>query len=146
MPSWDSDVLPATPGLNLGSPSQPWNAFIGTYTAVQSIFGQGAIGVVSYSPIPTFNFSTSSVLKITLTGNVTSSTMTTTVTGVQFIMLRIVQDATGGRSFVWPSNMYGVQNIDNINFRMNPNQILQQMFIYDSASGNAYALAPAMLF
>src|SRR5208282_4688493 len=112
MPSYSNDVLPTTPGLNLGSPTQPWNGFFGTFTAVSQIFGQGPIGVVAFSATPSFNFSTNSVLQITLTGNVTSSTFVSSIVGTQFLTLRIIQDATGGRTFVWPSNMKGVTNID----------------------------------
>jgi hypothetical protein len=66
---------------------------------------------VSYSATPTFTVTASStpqIFSITLTGNVTSSTLvTTSATAGQQIVLQIIQDGTGSRTFVYPSNWYG---------------------------------------
>jgi hypothetical protein len=70
-----------------------------------------------------------------LTGNVTSSTLIANFAG-QIVMFRIVQDATGGRTFVWPTN---VKNPGIIGAAAN--QITSQAF-YVAGNGNAYPLGP----
>lgn len=59
---------------------------------------------VSFSATPTFTASSSTVnsFGITLTANVTSSTLASSAAG-QYIAFKICQDATGGRTFTWPS-------------------------------------------
>ena len=59
---------------------------------------------VTFSATPEFNVGKASILTITLTGNVTSSTITNGVTG-QVIRIYIAQDGTGGRTFVFPANV-----------------------------------------
>lgn len=65
---------------------------------------------VSFSATPTFDLVNGVTQTITLTGNVTSSTITATaytlVAGTRLV-LRIIQDGTGGRTFVWPTNVLG---------------------------------------
>ena len=60
---------------------------------------------VAYSATPTF-VSTSNLDYISLTGNVTSSTLAAGANG-QTINLVICQDATGSRTFTWPANVRG---------------------------------------
>jgi len=69
-----------------------------------------AVNTVSFSSTPTFNLSLGQVQTITLTGNVTSSSISNGVAGevYQFI---ICQDGTGGRTFVWPSGLHGTMTI-----------------------------------
>jgi hypothetical protein len=62
------------------------------------------INVVTFSATPTFDASLGNTQKITLTDNVTSSTLSNASTG-QTINFIICQDATGGRTFVWPTNV-----------------------------------------
>lgn len=57
---------------------------------------------VPYSATPIFNAALGSAFEITLTGNVTSSTITGISPG-QRLKLIVKQDATGGRTFVPPS-------------------------------------------
>ncbi len=66
----------------------------------------GAFGVrlvVSFSATPTFDVSVADIFDITLTGNVTSSTISNPVTG-KTITFIIREDATGGRTFAFPAN------------------------------------------
>jgi len=64
---------------------------------------------VSFSTTPTFTVTARTSVEnfqITLTGNVTSSTLTTTnATNGQDIAFKICQDGTGSRTFVWPTNV-----------------------------------------
>lgn len=60
--------------------------------------------VVSFSSTPVFDASVATDFEITLTANVTSSTLVNTTAG-QFITFIIHQDGTGGRTFVPPANV-----------------------------------------
>src|SRR5712664_2667718 len=61
---------------------------------------------ISFSATPTFDASQSNMFTITLTGNVTSSTLTGAEAG-QWLEFLICQDAVGGRTFVWPTQVNG---------------------------------------
>lgn len=61
---------------------------------------------VSFSATPTFNAATVSKFYITLTGNVTSSTLTGSVKD-QLVIFAISQDGVGSRTFAWPTNVKG---------------------------------------
>lgn len=65
---------------------------------------------VTYSATPAFDGTLGSFFKITLTGNVTSSTLTG-LTGLRLITFMIIQDGTGGHTFVWPTNVVGGMSI-----------------------------------
>ena len=70
-------------------------------------FGQTT---VTFSATPAFNAASASGFVITLTGNVTSSSVTGAVAG-QTITFKILQDATGARTFAWPANFVGAEAI-----------------------------------
>lgn len=89
------------------------------------------VNAVTFSATPVFNASLGNVQKITLTGNVTSSTLTNAVAG-QLITFDVCQDATGGRSFVWPTNMVGTFTIPQ-----GANQCVRQSFAYDGTNAVA---------
>lgn len=64
---------------------------------------------VAYAPSPNFEISTGQIQIMTLTGNVVSSSITylgspTPLSGAQ-IILKVVQDGTGGWLFVLPANV-----------------------------------------
>jgi hypothetical protein len=58
---------------------------------------------VVFSATPVFNSAIYNQFNMTLTGNVTSSTLSSGYYG-QPISFNICQDGTGGRTFVWPTN------------------------------------------
>jgi hypothetical protein len=67
------------------------------------------LATVNYSATPAFDTSLGQILTITLTGDVTSSSINfsggaNVPVGLQ-VFLRIVQDATGGRTFALPANL-----------------------------------------
>ena len=66
----------------------------------------GTLATVAFSATPIFDASTASTFKLTLTGNLTSSTLTNAVPG-EPLAFEICQDATGGRTFVPPANVQG---------------------------------------
>ena len=70
----------------------------------------GSLTTVAFSATPTFDASTAASFKLTLTGNVTGSTLTNAVAG-EPINFEICQDATGGRTFVPPTNVLNMGTI-----------------------------------
>jgi hypothetical protein len=91
------------------------------------------VNVVTFSATPTFDASLGNTQKITLTANVTSSTLSNASTG-QTINFLICQDATGSRTFVWPTNVKGGMTIG-----ATLSTCSAQDFIFDGT--NAYALS-----
>lgn len=71
--------------------------------------------VVPFSATPVFNaglgYPFQVTFQITLTGNVTSSTLTNAGIG-QTIGFEIVQDGTGSRTFSWPTNVANPSTVD----------------------------------
>jgi hypothetical protein len=59
---------------------------------------------VPFSATPTFDASMGKYQAMTLTAAVTSSTISNPVDG-QELVLELIQDATGGRTFAWPANV-----------------------------------------
>ena len=64
---------------------------------------KGTYTTTTFSATPTFNAAVADIFDITLTGNVTSSTISNATTG-DMITIILRQDGTGGRTFVWPSD------------------------------------------
>lgn len=73
---------------------------------------------------------------ITLTGNVTSSTLV--VSAPILLAFQIIQDSSGGHSFVWPVNVIGASAPS-----LAPGSTTLQLFIFDGT--NAYPIGPATL-
>jgi len=71
-----------------------------------TIHGTLVVGTssVTFSATPTFDASLGTIFTITLTGNVTSSTISNPTSG-QVVHFYIAQDVTGGRTFVFPANV-----------------------------------------
>ena len=65
------------------------------------VVGTSALG---FSATPTFDSSANTYFSMTLTGNVTSSTISNAFDG-RVIYFNICQDATGGRTFTWPASV-----------------------------------------
>lgn len=85
----------------------------------------------TFSATPVFDASTGNSFKITLTGNVTSSSITNPTAG-QIVTFIITQDGTGSHTFAWPANMKGASPISP-----DANSVSVQSFIYDGASWRA---------
>jgi len=64
----------------------------------------GTLNTLTFSATPTFDCSLGSVQKLTLTGNVTSSSLANCQAG-QWVAFEICQDATGGRTFANPTGL-----------------------------------------
>ncbi len=91
------------------------------------------VNTVTFSATPTFDASLGNTQKITLTANVTSSTLSNATAG-QTINFLICQDGTGSRTFVWPTNVKGGMTIGST-----LSTCSAQDFIFDGT--NAYALS-----
>lgn len=93
---------------------------------------------VAFSATPTFTgpagLAENVTFKITLTGNVTSSTLTGVSAG-QMLTFIIIQDSSGGHTFAWPTNVKNPQSIDPTVGAINV-----QSFIFDGT--NAYPIGP----
>jgi len=101
-----------------------------------TIIGDEVFIPFSATPQFTCNLLSDLILfNLVLTGNVTSSTCLAPQAG-QIVVFQIQQDATGGRSFTWPTN---VKNPGIINPAANSTTV--QAFIAD-ATGNLFPLGP----
>jgi hypothetical protein len=88
---------------------------------------------VPFNAVPAFNaalFAEPTFL-MTLTGNVTSSSVTGATAG-QTINFVITQDGTGGRTFAWPSNFKGASAIGP-----DPSSVSVQSFVFDGTNWRA---------
>jgi hypothetical protein len=100
---------------------------------------------VAFSATPTFTASVGAAIvtfKITLTGNVTSSTLAGTVGG-QLLIFEITQDGVGSRIFVWPANVLNPDAIDGSN--NGAGKRFSQLFRWDSTSSKAVPLSPSTI-
>jgi hypothetical protein len=118
--------------LNTTNTFQTSQIVNGTLTATTGVLGLNSI---PFSATPTFDASQGNTMKVVLTGDVTSSTLTGAQVGQSFVFL-VCQDATGGHSFVAPSNVkWSTVGISD------PNFCAAEAFIFDGTT--AYNLAPA---
>jgi hypothetical protein len=95
---------------------------------------------IAFSATPAFPaVSQIQLFEITLTGNVTSSTLTLAgLVAPAIIIFEITQDATGGRTFAWPANVLGGAVIN-----AGANETTSQLFYYDGT--NVIALGAGMV-
>jgi hypothetical protein len=95
---------------------------------------------IPFSATPTFPAAAQiQLFEITLTGNVTSSTLTLAgLVAPAFIIFEITQDAFGGRTFAWPANVLGGDAPN-----LGANKTTSQLFYYDGT--NAVILGVGMV-
>jgi hypothetical protein len=115
-------------GAEIFSDGANWQVMTGK--GVATLYTYNA---VSFSATPAFTFGSGATTtsKITLTSNVTSSTITGGSAG-QLTTFVICQDATGGRTFAWPTNFFGNMTIGSTLSKCNV-----QTFTFDGT--NYYA-------
>jgi hypothetical protein len=70
----------------------------------------GNLDTIPFSATPIFPAASYSNFALTLTGNVTSSTFTGGTTG-QVVTIAILQNGTGGNTFVWPTNLLNAPTV-----------------------------------
>jgi hypothetical protein len=106
-----------------------------------------ATKAVTFSATPTFDASQGNTFTLTLTGNVTSSTLSNVTTG-QVISFELCQDATGGRTFAWPTGFSNASVVNptasactNQSFRWDgSNAQPKGMAVVTGVSGNGFVL------
>lgn len=92
---------------------------------------------VAFSATPVFSGAGSflnAIFELTLTGNVTSSTLTNVPKGT-IVIFKIIENSAGAWTFAWPTNVKGFQSIDTT-----PNAINVQAGFYDGT--NVYPIGP----
>lgn len=102
----------------------------------QSLLPTSGLVPVTFSATPIFNATLGQAFKLTLSGNVSSSTFTNGTTGPSTIVFRFLQDATGGWTFAWPAN---VRNGGVVNPGANARSV--QIFVVDT-DGSLDAAGP----
>jgi hypothetical protein len=136
MPTFSNDLAPDTTGRKVGLPDARFDGNFrdlnvtgivsGNFQGL-SIYALGAPVLVPFSATPIFDLNGHSAFKIVLTGNVTSPAFINPSAG-QLVMIEIVQDAIGNRSFAWPANVRGGMAIGTLG-----SEISAQLFLYDGA-------------
>jgi hypothetical protein len=116
------------------------NVGVGTSTPAQKLDVNGAVrsalNTVAFSTTPAFDASLGNAQKITLTGNVTSSTLINASAGEKIDFI-VCQDSTGSRTFVWPTNLKGGMTIGST-----ASKCSAQTFVFDGS--NAFATSPGV--
>lgn len=96
------------------------------------------LGTVSFSATPVFNAGLDNFFSITLTNNVTSSTLINLEVG-QNVTFHVCQDGTGGRTFVPPTNAKGFFTIG-----ATASKCSDQTF-WSPDGSNVYAVSPGVI-
>ena len=99
---------------------------------------QGQLNTVTFSATPVFDCSLGSVQKLTLTGNVTSSSLANCQAG-QLVTFEICQDATGGRTFANPAGLNQWSALP-----IAANACASQQYSFDSATTAFPDMMPAL--
>lgn len=145
MGSVNNNFLPASQGLSLGNQNQRWNSYLQTLDVAGSIAVSGTaslpsqgLSTVAFSATPVFDGTSAGTFKITLTGNVTSSTYINFLAGYRYTFI-IKQDVSGAHTFAWPSGFNGAMVIDGTASITNI-----QEFVYDGSSLYAVSAGVSM--
>jgi hypothetical protein len=92
------------------------------------------VASVTYSATPDFDMSAGTAFTLTLTGNA-AATMSNPAEG-QRVVTKIVQDATGGRTFSWPAEFLGGMEIG-----LDANAVsIQEWVCFDGANYEAVSM------
>lgn len=137
-PEFDLDVAGKLQWYPGNSSSADTNLYRGAAGVIKSDQQMSAVGgligglnMLTFSATPTFDFSKGNTQMITLTANVTSSTLVSASAG-QMLVFVICQDATGGRTFVWPTSMKGGGTIGTA-----ASKCSVQEFVWEGSSARA---------
>lgn len=137
MPSFNSNILPSSSGLRLGSTTQRWGADLTNVTITGSFSAPGTgLVPVAFSTSPIFDGSLGGTFEMSLSGNVGSSSAINLNPGLRYTFI-IKQDVIGNRTFVWPLGTSGAMIIDPASQATSV-----QEFAWDGA--NLYAISPGI--
>lgn len=99
-----------TKKMKVGTGALAWNAL--------SYYGAPNVVTPAFSATPTIDAAAigpNGVWRMTLTGNVTASTIINPTDG-QMITIQLVQDIIGGWTFAWPSNVFNALPIRSVGY------------------------------
>lgn len=117
----------------LGVPTQAQPAFTDISGLIKAS-QQPALVATAFTATPVFDASAGSSFTITLTGAVTSSSVTNPTAG-QTITFIITQDGSGSHAFAFPANFKGATVIDSA-----ANHVSVQSFIWDGSAWRATSI------
>ena len=100
----------ATKGYSNSDASLPTLAAVLANVLTEADMGAQIVSV-PYSPTPAFNAAGNNGFQMTLTGNITASTISGVSPG-QLLAFYFVQDSVGGRTVSWPSSFVGALQPD----------------------------------
>lgn len=83
---------------------------------------KGGSKIVTFSATPTFNLNDGNSQKMTLTGSVTSLTLSNKLNGGSYLIY-LVQDSTGGRTIPNPDSTFGVKTDNSADFVTDANAV-----------------------
>lgn len=144
MTTVNTNLLPASAGLALGSATQPWAAQLQNVAAknvaITGTFTYPGPGLVAmtFSATPVFDGSLGNTFEMTLSSNVTSSSFSNFDARFRYVFI-LKQDVTGGRTFVWPIGFSGAMVIDPTARITNV-----QEFVYDGTTLYAVSAGVSM--
>lgn len=121
-----------------------WGASVNAnFDTIDTLLHQAVstVNVVTYSATPVFDLSLGNVQLIVLTGDVTSFTYTNAKNGEVYVFI-IQQDATGGRSFPFPSNFKAAGIISAAAGTAAASSSAILSFVYVQPTTNFYATSP----
>lgn len=98
------------------------------------------VAVVTFSATPTINWAEVDVARITMTGNITTTTMTGALDG-QKMILELIQDSTGGRTISFGSNVRFGTDLTSITLSTAANKMDRVGLIYNSAASKYDVIA-----
>ena len=142
IPSWTSDwrVVGNEPSGYLTVTDNGTNDFIQTGAKINKLEASGALvsgtNIVTFSATPTFDALLGNTQKITLTGNVTSSSLNNATAGEKLNFV-VCQDSGGNHTFSWPPNVKGGMTVGSA-----ASKCSAQSFLFDGTT--AYALGPGV--
>lgn len=117
--------------LCVGVPGRAQNNKIAVRPIGQMCYNAGGTGgCLAFSATPIFDAGLSNTFKITLTANVTSSTMIGLEAG-QFPIIEVCQDGTGSRTFAFPAQFAGA-----IAVLSGANACIAELFYFDGTTAN----------
>lgn len=135
MPSYNTNLLPASTGLNLGSSNQLWNAWLNLLNNSTPV--NFAITTNAFTATPALvATAVISVQTMTLIGDVTSSTYSGPV---GLLVVQITQDSVGGHAFTWPTTFKQATSIDPT-----ANAVTSQLIYFDGTNG--WPLTPGTVY
>lgn len=134
----NNSTYAAVPTVPTAGTSGHFASFTSSGYDLQDLGGTApASTAVTFSATPAFTgVSQDQLFTMTLTGNVASSTLTMPGLPVpSLISFELTQDATGGRTFVWPTNVLGATPIASA-----PGSLTFMQFLWDGT--NAQPVSP----